>query len=262
MAIPRTRNIIREDIPGSPDWIEALLTLLNRGFNDVKQVLDHGLTASENQLAEVKTITVKMPVEFPAWRYPGSTGEPAYQNSFTGWFGTKPGDPAFRMWPNGMVELMGTGKTGGTAPASYVTIFPLPPGFAPPATLRLGVPTGGGMKMLEVTPAGAVTTGNATPAWTASDWFSLDCITWQAKGVAAKADLFAKPFPIQVATSGRFPIKHVQAMQWRDKTDKSRGVLGPGQLVWESDGTGLRITAIWGLQPGRTYDIDLLLSAG
>lgn len=261
MAIPRVRTIIREDVPGAPDWIEALLTLLNRGFADVSNVLEHGLTVSDNQLAELKTITVKMPDEFPTWHVVGASGEPPFQNGMGNWAAAFL-PMGFRMLPDGFVELCGFGKTGGTAPVAYTNVFQMPPGYGPRLVRRFSSQHAGGDVAIHVDPNGTIQLAEATPAVAANSWFQLDGIRYQANAVAAKADTFAKPFPIAISTSGRFPIADCRAMRVIDRTNKSRGVLGPCDVIWEPNGTGLTLNAIWGLQPGRTYGIDLLLSAG
>lgn len=268
MAIPRVRAIIREDVPGAPDWIESLLTLLNRGFTDIVGVLEHGLTATDNQLAELKTISVTMPAEFPTWHLVGATGEPPFQNGYSNFDATAFSPVSFRMWPDGMVEIRGFAKQP-VASANFQAVFTLPDAYRPARHVRFGVLGSSAVGITTMNPVvlqvyasnGTVVFNEGTPH--NSGTLMLDDLFFQAKaGPAAKADLFPKPFPIAVQTSGRFPIKECRAMRVVDKTDKARGVLGPVDVVWEPNGTGLTINAIWGLQPGRSYDIDLLMTAG
>lgn len=69
------------------------------------------------------------------WHIVGSGGvEPAFQNSWVNFGGVE--EPAqFKKWPDGRVTVKGLVKNG-TMPSS---VFQLPPGYRPPATVRFPV---------------------------------------------------------------------------------------------------------------------------
>ena len=141
----RIKGLRREDYKDAPAWFDALLITLNQALGDTANALNGGLTFAENMRAELKTIEVTMPSEFPTWHLVGATGEPAFQNGFTNWDASGFRPASFRMWPNGMVEISGFVKQSPTA-ATFVAIFQLPSGYRPPRNYRFSelssIPTG------------------------------------------------------------------------------------------------------------------------
>ena len=258
----RVRTLRREDYPQAPAWFDALLLVLNQALGDTANALNGGITFAENVRAELKTVEVTMPAEFPTWRAIGATGQPAFKNSFATFTSGNSRSVAFRMWPDGMVELGGMIATPGSVPAAFTVMFTLPTGFAPALVNRVAVPQSYVPRVIEILQNGDVIVGGGA-AWTAGGWASLDNVRFQALGTAAKADLFAAPFPMTVKTSGRFPVATCNVARVVDKTDNtSQGVIGPCGVDWAPDSAGIKLNAIWGLQPGRKYDVTLLLTAG
>lgn len=58
MAYPPTfKRIMREDIPGAPEWIDPFILSLNQFFESTYRALNKALTLSENSNSQIKTIT-------------------------------------------------------------------------------------------------------------------------------------------------------------------------------------------------------------
>lgn len=261
----RVRTLRREDYPQAPAWFDALLLVLNQALGDTATALNGGLTFAENVRAELKTVEVTMPAEFPTWRAVGASGQPPFQNSWANHADTSFGVASFRMWPDGWVELTGrVAKSPATVPS---TIFTLPAGYLPRANVMAAQAGNDGLgpKMYEmhVLTDGQVLTQGPLAYSGNTPVLSLHGILFQAVGPAAKADLFAAPFPMTVKTSGRFPVATCNVARVVDKTDTtSQGTIGPCSVDWQPDSAGIKLSAIWGLQPGRKYDVTLLLTAG
>ena len=260
----RIRTLRREDYPQAPAWFDALLLVLNQALGDTANALNGGLTFAENMKAELKTVEVTMPAEFPTWRAVGTPGNPAFKNGFTQWLSGNSALVGFRMWPNGMVELRGTIMLPAVAPALGTVMYTLPQGYAPAFVQRIVIPQSSVARYIEILQNGDVIVGATGAAWSpGSGWAEFDNIRFHALGTAVRADAFAAPFPMSVKTSGRFPVATCNVARVVDKTDTtSTGPIGPCSVDWEPDGAGIKLKAIWGLQPGRKYDVTLLLTAG
>lgn len=58
MILPPIQRISREDVKGSPDWVNQLLTPLNLFLDTIYGGLNKGLTIRENLLSQIETIEV------------------------------------------------------------------------------------------------------------------------------------------------------------------------------------------------------------
>jgi len=266
--IPRVKSLKREDYPQAPAWFDQLLLVLNQQAGDVSHALSNGLTQTENGRAEFKTVDVVMPLEFPTWRVVGATGQPPFLN---GWFAYPDptfGAPAFRMWPDGIVELTGLMKRGTIALPSI--LFTLPSGYRP-HTGRIyaqgmhdGTPKPGEVR---VHTNGDVLLNSLPTYGGAVEYVSLHAIRFQAGGtaggIAARVETFPAPFPLSVRLVNKWPVKTVDVVSVFDVTGQQPGTVGPVTATWNTREAGmLTLDALWGLQPGRSYRVTLLVTAG
>lgn len=58
MILPPIQRISREELKGSPDWVNQLLVPLNLFFDTVYGGLNRGLTIKENVLSQIETLQV------------------------------------------------------------------------------------------------------------------------------------------------------------------------------------------------------------
>lgn len=59
--LPQYRRILKEDLKGSPDWVDRLLTPINSVFESVFTALAGGLTFVENVRSTIRDVTFKTP---------------------------------------------------------------------------------------------------------------------------------------------------------------------------------------------------------
>jgi hypothetical protein len=264
--VPRVKSLKREDYKQAPEWFDALLLTLNQNLGDVSQALSNGLTQAENGRAEFKTIELTMPLEYPPWRVVGGAGNPAFQNNFSSW-----GAPwtlgRFRMLPDGYVEIGGLIRMPTPAIASGI-IFTLPAGYRANEWHRFsqlcgsgtaGTPSGLNVNVYDT---GQVAAGEGNP--TADQWINLDGIRFQVKGaLAARVEAFPAPFPLAVRLVNKWPVKTMQVVSVFDVTGQQPGTVGPVSATWNTREAGVvAVEALWGLQPGRSYRVTLLVTAG
>lgn len=99
------------------------------------------------------------------WHVVGGVGEPAYQNSWVFFGGTDEYAPQFRKDALGIVSLRGMTKNG-TLGSS---IFTLPVGYRPAATVRAAIMSNGVLGYGRVDPSGAVSYTGGSNAWGSLD---------------------------------------------------------------------------------------------
>lgn len=58
MILPPIQRISREDVKGSPEWVNQLLTPLNIFLDTIYGGLNKGLTIRENLLSQIETVEV------------------------------------------------------------------------------------------------------------------------------------------------------------------------------------------------------------
>jgi hypothetical protein len=260
---PRVKSLKREDYKQAPEWFDALLLTLNQNLGDTSNALANGLTQVENGKAELKVVELTMPLEYPAWRVIGTPGNPPFLN---GWFAYPDptfGAPSFRMLADGMVELRGLTKRGTIALPS--TIFTLPIGYRPNPLMSAQGVHDGTTKVGEVrVHANGDVLLNAIPTYGgAVEYVSLHGIRFQAQGPAARVEALGAPFPLSVKLANTWPVKTCQVVSVFDATAQQPGTVGPVNAYWQTREVGmLTLEALWGLQPGRSYKVTLLVTAG
>lgn len=123
-------------------------------------------------------------ITLDSWHVIGATGEPAFQNSWAAY--PSYATPAFRKYPDGKVRLRG-GVRNGTAP----TIFTLPVGYRPPATVLFSANTAGAVNVpsyVQIDSGGVVTTGGNN-AYVPLDFeFDTETVTQTASVAAVPMD--------------------------------------------------------------------------
>ena len=125
----------------------------------VKQYLEqnpitHVDTLNVDQLVVKSQLTLADQVSFPNqdWRYIGSQGNPAFDNSWAA-YGAPYANPAFMVSPDGWVQLHGVIASGTLAASA----FTLPPGFRPTAPVAFTVLSNGAAGRVDVGSDGTVT---------------------------------------------------------------------------------------------------------
>lgn len=66
MRLPTLKRVLKEDVKGSPSWINPLLNTLNSFMETVYQGFNKNITFSENVACNVKQITYNTPSTYPA----------------------------------------------------------------------------------------------------------------------------------------------------------------------------------------------------
>lgn len=227
--------------------------------NQLSQGLNGNLELTRNLNAEVKTIQVTLPNEYPTWHYVGATGEPGFVNGFTNWFATE-NNAAFRRTPDGYLELRGIIKSPAIAPPTFTTIFTLPAGFLPPWTMRVPIAVNNTANILEVTAAGAITTGGG-PVFLAGGWFTLDGLRFAITNPGSNEPFSGGDWPYKVQTKVRNGVAGVSVIGCRDLNPSLGGLSASAPVLgWAAlDANEFAIRTVYGLAPGRRYELTLLI---
>lgn len=115
-----------------------------------------------------------------SWHTIGGAGEPAFTNSWTN-YGAPYKTAAFRKFPNGKVKLTGLIKTG----ALNTTIFTLPVGYRPTATIAFACFASGGVAQVQIDTAGAVVPVTGTSGTVVSTALYLDGVEFDTESVTS-----------------------------------------------------------------------------
>ena len=65
MKLPTQKKIIREDVKGAPEWIDAVITPINSFMESVYNALNRNITFNENIAAFEKEIIYRTPTTYP-----------------------------------------------------------------------------------------------------------------------------------------------------------------------------------------------------
>lgn len=65
MKIPTLKKILREDLPGAPDWVLNLITPINTFMEYVYQALNKNISNYDNILCQVKELVYVTPSTYP-----------------------------------------------------------------------------------------------------------------------------------------------------------------------------------------------------
>lgn len=125
------------------------------------------------------TLLVEKDVTFLGqdFRAVGTTGNPAFQNSWTN-FGNPEAAASFVRAPDGWVRLHGTVKVATNPLTLPSVIFQLPPGYRPEATCLFATISNNLLARVEVDSAGIVSA--IAPTSNAAPWVSLETLTFKA----------------------------------------------------------------------------------
>lgn len=228
---------------------EKLITVLNQFIGGTHSALSKQLTFAANFPATVKEVRVTMPSAAP-WREVGSTGNPAFENSWVN-YDTTYNSAAFLMEPGGLVRLKGLVKNGSGA---TVTIFTLPTGYRPPRYNRFAATANSVFAALDVATTGTVAflVGSTVNA-------SLDG-TWFCAATPADPDAFTSTgWPFMVA-HGLPKCTGLVVLACLKSGLKRSQSIGAPYVDWEDAGDGrVRIKSIWGLAWGASFTLRLLM---
>lgn len=161
------------------DWTPTQLSRWLRDIleNDPPRFFD---TLSVNTLRVNTELDVKKAVEFTGqeFRSVGGTGQPAFKNSWTN-FGSGWAAASFVRKPDDWVQLHGLVKNAANPLTLPSTIFTLPPGYWPEATILYPSMANNVIARVEIDPSGNVMA--ATPTSTAAPWVTLEGISFKVK---------------------------------------------------------------------------------
>lgn len=245
MARYAPRKFERSRYPGSEDWVDGLLSDLNAQSELLQRVLLRGLSLSENSAVELRDVTFTAPD--PTWL------APTLLNSWVD-LGSGYAAGGILILPGGEIQLRGTFKNGviGTA------LFNLPTGTWPIGHLGFGTESNGAHAVCTVMSTGAVTANSGNNAS-----FSVSGIRFRAATQVALPPPMTWSEDPPMIQHGLSDVIDVRVMSWRALDADRSSAMGSPQIEWEKTaGSIIRISAVWGLQPGRRYTMRLLLTSG
>lgn len=239
---PKRLSFTREDFPGAPAWMEKLLDGLNPFAQQVVQALSKGLTPSENSACEVKTVSFTAPA--PVWT------APTLENNWVN-YGGGFDSAGFRILPGGDVWAKGLVKDG----TINTRVFAWPTGYAPSLSHIFATDTSTGYGRLDARTDGvyAVTGGTGN--------VSLAC-RFQAAATCAPPVPPAAPWPLSVQ-HGLPEVSEVRALKTRCIDATALELVGAPSFEWVAGHeSNVLLRNVWGLVPGRRYEVSLLLQSG
>lgn len=235
-----TKELLGDD---APDWVDPIVDNL-QAIGPIVQALQGGLSFPDNHNAQVKTVTVTIPD--PTWT------AVTFKNS---WVDYNAGNApvGYRIEPGGRVYIRGTAKSGTTTPGTV--LFTLPEGYRPAYATPLTTSSNSALASVYVGTNGDV----ATIFGVNAAWVWLD-MSFQAVNCAAPAPFSGNDWPLVVKTGIKGQAIGVQLLQAQDTGTGTSQSLGAMSLDWENTGNGqIRVRSVYGLQPGRTYKLTLLI---
>lgn len=252
---PPKKTVTREDAPGAPEWVERLVAPINAFMMPTAAALSRGLTYRENFAGEVKTVEVTPPEDWteiplgPGWSYHGDSAFSA-------------GRAYIRKGVGGEVETRGlVRRTSGSAGlmVSYAATGPYSPGTGN-AQFRSTRANDADASVV-IDPVGIyLRTGSA------ASWVSLDGFRWQAAD--RKPPRWEAPVDVRLGTEqtpfpGRPGSVHVLDVRQKGFVLNPTVITG---LDWtavnlekQKNAPGVRLHRVWGLAPGTTYTLRLLI---
>lgn len=254
-APPPKKTVTREDAPGAPEWVDRLVAPINAFMMPTAAALARGLTFRENFSGEVKTVEVTPPEDWElaplgtGWAY---HGDPAFSG----------GSAYVRKGITGEVETRGlVRRTSGSA--TLIVPYANPGTYTPGSGNAQFRPTraNDADASVVIEPIGIYfRTGSA------ASWVSLDGLRWQAAD--RRPPRWATPVDVRLGTEQTpFPGRPgaVFLLDARQKGAVGTPVVVTG-LDWgainlekQRNAPGVRLHRVWGLSPGITYTLRLLI---
>jgi hypothetical protein len=228
---------------------QKLVSALNQFIGGTHTALSKQLSFGDNFPATVKEVRVTMP-SAPPWREVGTTGNPAFENSWVN-YDTTYNSAAFLMEPGGFVRIKGFVKNGAL---STDIIFTLPVGYRPPRNFRFATAQAAGFGMLDVLSTGTVA---CIVGSTVNE--SIDSASFYATTPANPDAFTSAGWPLMVAhdlteCTGLVVLACTQSGLKRAQS------IGAPYVDWEDAGDGrVRIRSVWGLAWGASFTLRLLM---
>jgi hypothetical protein len=229
-----------------PPAVAKLVEQLDEFSTGVYGALLKSLTFTENFQAELKTIDVRCPE--PTWLTPTfGTDYAAY--------GTPYDTPGYRILPGGWVQWKGLLQKGAAVVAGDAMVS-VPEGYRPEAdkvfVIASSTPTLAGAAIMR-------TDGDLEAASADANYISLEQVCYQAVDPAAPVAWRSEGWPLKVThgldkAGGIIPVRTVMS-----DTSQAESV-GQPVLDAQLDGNNeILIKSIYGLTPGRSYRMTLLI---
>ena len=253
MARFRPSKFTLDDVPGAPNWIGGLLAKLNQLSTGLTSVFTNQLTFTENMAATIIP-NVRVTIPEPSWVAVSSFLNAWINYSVSGY------EPAgYRILPGGMVQLKGLVEGGTWAFTSTGRIFQLPAGYRPAKQIGFATEGGAVAAVGRVDADGYVYAGYTSVA--TPTFFFLDGVSFQAATPCAMPPAFTgEGWPIRVFHRLPERPRVVLPVGVFDETPSEGFSIGAPSIDWDHVGdNAIRIKAIHGLTPGRTYKINLLV---
>lgn len=254
-APPKVSRFVLDDyrglVPEVRKALEQLFLTLSPFALDVTDALSGKLTLAENLQCQVTTVRVTPPDD---WAAVGS-----FSNGWVN-FGGSTSPLAYRKGADGAVQVRGTVKSG----TLNTTVFTLPAGYTPSATLTFPAVANNAFAQATVTSAGVV----AQSAAGSNASFDMNFIFSASD---RRAPVPGSPYPI-IKTLPAFsgPPTGVQVLRCVEVGTRSSTARPIPAIAWEPSaernvGGGatpaIRITNAVGLAPGVAHELTLLVWA-
>lgn len=245
---PRSVRFSADELTGATPEVKETLGVvfdqLNPFIKDTAAALDRRLTIKDNLVASYKTVNVTVPA--PAWT------APTFANSWVN-FGGATHNAGYRVDDRGFVYLRGNVKDGS---AIATTMFTLPAGYRPAATLYYAVDANGAYGAVSVSAAGLVAgvAGSTTRV-------SLDGISFLATTPEGPPSYDGTGWPIYLKPDFTgYNVCDVQLVQVVDNATGEHRAHGAAKPDWRLGGKGqIIIDRVGGLTPERSYKLTFLL---
>jgi len=232
----KTKSILKEQLPGSPAWVEQLLTPLNTTLSDLGTSFGGGLSLVENFAADIREINITTP--------PAFVTVSTFAASWARYSNLNFGPPGYGRTGN-TCFLQGLITAGAGA---YSVPFTLPLGYRPAAYRLFWDPTG---LDVEIGSDGSVRI--QTPV--GASFVRLDICRWQTN----EPFPVIAPYPIQIKTKLTARITGAVVLSVKEVNSAATLANGPVWADVQDVGGGMaQLNYVHGLRPSTTYKLRLL----
>jgi len=66
MRLPPLKKLLREDLPGAPDWVSPMINVINSFFEASYQLFNKNIAYDQNIACQIKEISYSTPSTYPA----------------------------------------------------------------------------------------------------------------------------------------------------------------------------------------------------
>lgn len=256
MALPpKATRVSREDLPGSPDWVDRLLQAQSTHQEQTSAALDRSLTVADNMQTQSVSVDVIGPDHVWTPVAPAGNPAPSFLNGWVNYDGSH--EPAsFRIDHAGRVYRRGLIKSGTIGLDAFI----LPVGYRPAFNVTFPSDSNGahGSGRVWAATSTTQTPGGVSPLGGSNAFFSLEGSFQAAAPCAAPIRPTGQGWPVSIKLTVP-TVSWVQVVKVQD-LDAASNTTFQAEAVpeWSMSTSGqLLLLAVPGLTPGRKYRLTI-----